>query len=548
MRTMVSAGQARPLQGLRRGTLRAAASGLAGLLLLGALVPASAQPRGRARTAAEPRAWAEAPEAKDGKEEGPKKEPEIPKEISSTTSHAVEIAGRPVRYTATAGNYLLKAEDGTPKASLFFIAYVKEGEADPARRPLLFSFNGGPGSSSVWLHLGLFGPRRVAMTPEGWAPRPPYRLVDNPHSLLDAADLVFIDPVTTGYSRAVPGEDASQFHGVRQDIEAVGELIRLWVTRNRRWASPKVLAGESYGTTRAAGLVAHLQERHGMYFNGVVLVSSILNFGTARFDPGNDLPYLLFLPTYTATAWYHRRLAEDLQARSLLEVLDEVREFARGPYTLALMQGDRLAAGERRQVAERLARYTGLSPEYVERTDLRIEISRFVKELLRDERRTVGRLDSRFTGIDRDAAGEGFDFDPSMAAIRGPFSTLLNDYVRRELGYESELPYEILTGRVRPWSFEDFENRYVDVAEPLRAAMTQNPYLRVFVANGYYDLATPFFATEYTFDHLGLDPSLAGNVEMAYYEAGHMMYIHLPSLEKQRQDLLRFLAKAIPAD
>jgi carboxypeptidase C (cathepsin A) len=398
----------------------------------------------------------------------------------------------------------------------------------------------------VWLHLGLFGPRRVAMAEEGWAPPPPYRLVDNDQSLLDRTDLVFIDPVTTGYSRAVPGEDAKAFHGVRPDVEAVGEFIRLWVTRNRRWASPKILAGESYGTTRAAALAAHLQERHGMYFNGVVLVSSILNFGTARFDPGNDLPYALYLPTYTATAWYHRRLPADLQARELPAVLAEVRRFAQGDYTLALMQGGRLPEAERREIADRLARYTGLSPEYVLGTDLRIQIFRFVKELLRDRRRTVGRLDSRFTGIDRDAAGEGFDFDPSMAAIRGPFSTLLNDYLRRELGYESDLPYEILTDRVRPWSFEEFENRYLDVAEPLREAIAQNPALQIFVANGYYDLATPFFATEYTFDHLGLDPSLTGNVEMGYYQAGHMMYIHRPSLEQLRADLVRFLGKAIP--
>jgi carboxypeptidase C (cathepsin A) len=521
----------------------AVVAALAALTLLAAN-PASAQGRERERRRTEPRA--EAAEKKHGREEAPKREPEIPQEVFSTTSHAVEIAGQRIAYTATAGNYLLKEEDGTPKANLFFIAYVKSGEADPARRPVLFSFNGGPGSSSVWLHLGLFGPRRVAMEPEGWAPAPPYRLVDNPHSLLDVTDLVFIDPVTTGYSRAVPGEDDDQFHGVRADIEAVGELIRLWVTRNRRWASPKVLAGESYGTTRAAGLVAHLQERHGMYFNAVILVSSILNFGTARFDPGNDLPPVLFLPTYTATAWYHRRLPADLQAKDLATVLHEVRAFALGPYTLALAKGDRLPAAERREIAEQLARYTGLSPAYVGETDLRIQIFRFVKELLRGERRTVGRLDSRFTGIDRDAAGEGFDFDPSMAAIEGPFSTLLNDYVRRELGYESDLPYEVLTDRVRPWSYDEFENRYVNVAEPLRQAMAQNPALKVLVANGYYDLATPFFATEYTFDHLGLDPSLAGNVEMAYYEAGHMMYIHQPSLEKQRQDLVRFLAKAIP--
>ncbi len=481
-------------------------------------------------------------ETRDEKE---KKDLPVPKEVLSSTSHEVRIGGKLVRYTATAGNYLLKQEDGTPKANLFFVAYTKDGESDPGKRPVLFSFNGGPGSSSIWLHLGLFGPRRVPMTDEGWALPPPYRLVDNEHSLLDRTDLVFIDPVTTGFSRAVPGEDDKQFHGVQEDMEAVGELIRLWVTRNQRWASPKLLAGESYGTTRAAALVQHLQERHGMYFNGVILISSILNFQTARFDVGNDLPYVLFLPTYAATAWYHQQLAPELQ-RDLPATLEEVRKFAAGDYTLALMQGKDLPAAERREIASRLARYTGLSEEYVEQTNLRIGIFRFTKELLRDERRTAGRLDSRFTGIDLDAAGERYEFDPSMEAIRGPYGGTLNDYVRRELGYESDLPYEILTDRVRPWSYGDYENRYLNVAETLRLAMTQNPDLEVFVANGYYDLATPFFATEYTFSHLGLDPSLEDHVTLRYYEAGHMMYIHKSSLEKLRGDLVEFLGGAIP--
>ena len=485
----------------------------------------------------------EKPQEKQDEKE--KKDLPVPKEVLSSTSHEVRIGGRLVRYTATAGNYLLKQEDGTPKANLFFVAYTKDGESDPGKRPVLFSFNGGPGSSSIWLHLGLFGPRRVPMTDEGWALPPPYRLVDNEHSLLDRTDLVFIDPVTTGFSRAVPGEDDKQFHGVQEDMEAVGELIRLWVTRNQRWASPKVLAGESYGTTRAAALVQHLQERHGMYFNGVILISSILNFQTARFDVGNDLPYVLFLPTYTATAWYHEKLAPELQ-RDLAATLEEVRKFAAGDYTLALMKGKDLPAAERREIAARLARFTGLSEEYLEQTNLRINISRFTKELMRGERRTAGRLDSRFTGIDLDAAGERYEFDPSMEAIRGPYGGALNDYVRRELGYESDLPYEILTDRVRPWSYGDYENRYLNVAETLRLAMTQNPDLEVFVANGYYDLATPFFATEYTFSHLGLDPSLEGHVTLRYYEAGHMMYIHKPSLEKLRGDLVEFLGRAIP--
>ncbi len=466
-----------------------------------------------------------------------------PEEKVVTTEHSVAIEGREVAYTATAGTLLLKEEDGTAKASVFYIAYTRKGVQDPARRPVTFTFNGGPGSSSVWLHLGAFGPRRVLMDDEGHPLPPPARLVANEHSLLDLTDLVFIDPVTTGYSRAVPGEDPKQFHGVRQDVESVAEFIRLWTTRNRRWASPKFLAGESYGTTRAAGLAGHLQDRHGMYLNGVVLISSILNFQTARLNPGNDLPPVLFLPTFTATAWYHQRLPADLQA-DLEATLAEVEEFALGEYALALLQGDRLPAERREEIVRKLARYTGLAPEYIEGSNLRIRIFRFVKELLRDQGRTVGRLDSRFTGIDRDAAGEGFEYDPSYAAIQGPYTAALNHYLRTDLGFESDLPYEILTDRVHPWSFDEFENRYLNVADTLRQAMTQNPSLKVFVANGYYDLATPYFATHYTFDHLGLDPTLRGNITMGHYPAGHMMYIQKASLAKLKEDLAGFYATA----
>jgi carboxypeptidase C (cathepsin A) len=464
-------------------------------------------------------------------------------EEQSHTQHTVLIDGQQIDYTATAGTLLLKEEKTEAKAAIFFVAYTKKDAGEPEERPITFSFNGGPGSSSVWLHLGLLGPRRVQMQEDGGAPPPPYRLVENNQSLLDATDLVFIDPVTTGYSRARSEEEEKEFHDFDKDIESVAEFIRLYITRHRRWASPKLLIGESYGTTRAAGLAGYLQERHGIYLNGVMLISTILNFQTARFDIGNDLPYLLFLPTYTATAWYHRRLEEGLQ-RDLHETLAEVEEFVLGEYTLALMQGAALADGNKKAVVQKLARYTGLSREYMERCDLRIEIHRFVKELLRDQGHTVGRLDSRFTGIDRDAAGEKFEFDPSYAVIQGPYTATLNDYVRRELDFESDLPYEILTDRVRPWKYIGHQNQYVNVAETLRKAMSQNPYLRIFVANGYFDLATPYFATRYTFNHLGLDKSLGDRVSMAYYEAGHMMYIHQPSLEQLKGDLAGFIQAA----
>lgn len=475
-----------------------------------------------------------------------KAEKKAPEEKLSTTRHTATIGGRQIAYTATAGNLVLKQEDGTPKASIFFIAYSRDGVTDVSRRPLTFSFNGGPGSSSVWLHLGVLGPKRVLMGDAGGQqPPPPYQIGNNEYSILDQTDLVFIDPVMTGYSRPAPGEDAKQFLGFREDQEWVGEFIRVYTTRFKRWSSPKFLIGESYGTTRAAAVVNYLQDRHGMYFNGVMLVSSILNFQTARFEVGNDLPYILFLPTYTATAWYHRQLPADLQ-RDLKAALRESEEFALRDYTLALMKGTDLTEGERRAVAEKLARLTGLSADYIEQTNLRINIHRFTKELLRDQRLTVGRLDSRFTGVDRDAAGEYTDFDPSYAVIQGPYTGALLQYLSAQLGYETDIPYEILTARVRPWSYREFENRYVNVADDLRTAMAQNPALKVFVANGYYDLATPYYATEYTFDHLAYEPHFRDRVSMSYYEAGHMMYVHIPSLEKMKRDLATFLSSVVP--
>ena len=469
----------------------------------------------------------------------------------SQTSHTIVINGETIAYTATAGRLVLKAEDEKegekPKAAVFFVAYTRDRADDvsevdhAAARPITFSFNGGPGSSSVWLHLGLLGPRRVVLETDGRPVPPPYRLVNNEFSLLDKTDLVFIDPVTTGFSRAVPGEADKQFHGFKPDIESVGDFIRLYISRNHRWASPRYLIGESYGTTRAAGLSGYLQERHGIYLNGIMLISVVLNFMTLDFTAGNDLPYLLFLPTYAATARYHRRLGPTVPT-DLPDLLAEVEAFALGDYALALLRGDSLPADERRAIADRLARYTGLSAEYIQSTNLRINIHRFVKELRRDERRTVGRLDSRFSGIDRDAAGEGHEYDPSYAIIQGPYTGLLNDYVRRELRFESDLPYEILSDRVHPWKFDEHQNAYVNVGETLRKAMSMNPHLRVFVANGYYDLATPYLATRYTFDHLELDESLRGNITMTHYEAGHMMYIHDPSLAQLRIDLEAFLA------
>lgn len=484
-------------------------------------------------------------EVKDEKKANPEA-----KDNLVVTQHSVLIGGETLNYTVTTGTLVLKEETADrekdfegekPKAEFFFVAYAKDNVTDPAQRPLTFSFNGGPGSSSVWLHLGVLGPRRVVMEFDGGLPKPPYQLTDNEFSLLDRTDLVFIDPVSTGYSRPATGQKAKEFHGFKKDIECMGDFIRLYTTRYNRWLSPKFLIGESYGTTRASGLSGYLQERHGLYLNGIMLISTVLNFQTIDFTPGNELPYVLFLPSYTATAWYHKALRV---RRPLQKLLEEVQAFAVEEYAPALLKGDALPRRERQNILEKLARYTGLTEDYLERSNLRVPDFRFFKELLRARGRTVGRLDSRFLGIDADTLGEGTHNDPSFTNIIGPYTAGFYDYVRRELNFEKDIPYEILNGQVWPWSYAQHENQFVSVAETLRQAMSINPHLKVFVANGYYDLATPYFATEYVFNHLGLDESLRGNVSMGYYEAGHMMYIHLPALEALKRDLAEFIEKA----
>jgi len=485
------------------------------------------------------------------------KKPEEKKEEKSkaedklvVTKHSIKIKGKEIKYTVTAGTMILKEETADrekesegekPKAQVFFIAYSKDGVKDPAKRPLTFSFNGGPGSASVWLHLGVLGPRRVLMHNDGELPPPPYQLKDNEYSILDETDLVFIDPMNTGYTRPVDGVAPKQWHGFKKDIELVGDFIRLYTTRNNRWLSPKFLIGESYGTTRSAGLSGYLQERHGMYLNGVMLISVVLDFTTLDFNINNDLPNILFLPGYTATAWYHNILKPH---KPLETWLKEAEEFALGDYAKALLKGDALTKEERADIVKRTAYYTGVSEQFIERSNLRINAFHYFKELLRERGLTVGRLDSRLLGRDRLGMTENAEYDPLLTNIMGPYTAAFYDYIRRELKFETDLPYEILSGFVHPWSYKEFENAYVNVGETLRSAMTYNPYLKVFVANGYYDLGTPYFATEYTFNHLGLDESLQKNITMEYYEAGHMMYIHMPSLKAMKTDLAKFIKGA----
>jgi carboxypeptidase C (cathepsin A) len=474
------------------------------------------------------------------------------------TRHKTKIGGKTLAYTATCGTWVMHEEsdkDGEhlgqkPKATIFFTAYTLDSptsSAHPQTRPIMFCFNGGPGSSSVWLHLGVLGPKRVLLDKEGNAGAPPYQLVDNAYSLLADTDLVFIDPIGTGYSRMIEGEKTKEFHEYQRDLDSVGEFIRLYVSRYERWASPKFIAGESYGTTRASGLAGLLQDKYGMYLNGLLLISVALDFQTIRFDHGNDLPPLIYLPTYAATAWHHKKLAKDLQKMSLVKLLKEVENFAMTEYATALFQGDKLPAVQFNSMAEKVARYTGLSMEYVKSTKLRVQIQRFCKELLRTEGKTVGRLDSRFTAMDRDSAGEQFEFDPSYAAIGGVFASTFNDYVRRHLKFATDLDYRVLAGFYQNWGWKDFANRYVNIGETLRAAMNKNPHLKVYVGNGYFDLATPHFAADYTVNHLMLDPTLANNISIHYYEAGHMMYAHQPSLIKMADDMRRFMSVALAA-
>ncbi len=434
----------------------------------------------------------------------------------------------------------IKNRDGETEARIFFMAYTLDGVGDRHQRPLTFSFNGGPGSASVWLHLGCIGPRRIPMNPDGTMPPPPYALVDNQQTWLDQSDLVFIDPVGTGYSRAARPELASKFFGLQGDIESVGEFIRMYLTRYERWTSPLFLAGESYGTTRASALSGYLISR-GIALNGIVLISTIMNFETTDFASGNDLAYVMFLPSYAATAWYHKKLPRDLQSKSVQKVVAEAEEWAANDYTLALEKGDRLTSQERQEVVSKLSHYTGLDAKFIDNANMRVSLNFFRKELLRDEKRSIGRLDARFKGYDSSYVTAGPDFDASEAAIRPPYTSTFNNYVRTELGYKTDVEYYILGGGITsPWNWGT-NNGYVDTSVALRTALAQNPYLKIFVAMGYYDMATPYFAVQYTLHHISLDPVLLKNFSTGYYEAGHMMYIDEKQLGRLRADVGQFI-------
>ncbi len=470
-----------------------------------------------------------------------------PKEESFVTDHSIRIGGQTIAYKATASMTLLKDDKGEPTALIYSTAYTKSDVKDFSQRPIAFVYNGGPGSSSIWLHMGAFGPRRVVNTNAGFTPPAPYKLEDNANSLLDKADLVFIDPVGTGFSHAVGKAQNKDFWGVDQDVKMFAQFISIYTSRNNRWNSPKFLIGESYGTFRSVALGNYLQSHDGMYINGIVLISSVLNLGTISFNPGDDTPYILYLPSYAAAAAYHKALPEppaDLNA-----FLAEARKFAATEYADALMQGSNITPAEKADVAKKLSHFTGLSEDYLLKADLRVSLPQFNVELERSHGLTTGRYDSRYTMPTYDLLSEYAEDDPSYVAVRGAFTAAFNAYTREELKVTIERSYEVLSGEVGgnwdwkhhgPGSSGYFPGS-ADVAGDLIQALMTNPHLHVQVENGFYDMATPFFATEYTMDHLFLPGTLRSNIELKYYDAGHMMYLHDEDLTKLKSNIGAFI-------
>lgn len=453
------------------------------------------------------------------------------------SKNSVTVGGSKIDYTAYTGYLDLKNDTGKLIAKVFFTYYKKDAE-DAAKRPICFTFNGGPGSSSVWLHMGGLGPFQVLLDDMGAAMAPPYKVIPNEYSWIDKTDLVFIDPVSTGFSRPAGGESTRSFHGFNEDISSIGSFIRHFLSRYERWGSPKYLAGESYGTTRAAGLSKFLQDRHRIYINGIFLISPILNFGSNDYYPGNDLPRALYLPSYTAAAWYHKKLAPELQA-DLKKALKESEQFAIGEYASALIKGGWMSDADKDKIAAKLSYYSGLSKEYFLRANLRVDEDRFYKELRRADGLTIGRLDARFTGRDLDDAGERVSYDPSFSNIDGPFTSAINDYFQKTLNFKEEKGYDIF-GSVHPWNYSNVQNQFLNVAESLRDAMAKNPYLKVYVGCGYYDFATPYFTAQYDIEHMFLRPELRKNVRFHFYESGHMYYIQKTSLVQFKKDVDQF--------
>ncbi|HXW99620.1 MAG TPA: hypothetical protein VEJ00_00285 [Candidatus Acidoferrales bacterium] len=461
------------------------------------------------------------------------------------THHQVTLDGKVLKYTATAGRLPIKRDDGNIEAEMFFVAYTLDGQ-EAAKRPLTFAFNGGPGSATVWLHMGALGPKHVVLQPNGFMPAAPYRMEDNPNTLLDRTDLVFVDAIDTGFSRAANAEMARKFLGVKGDVEAFGEFVRLYLTRHERWPSPLFLFGESYGTTRAAGLSGYLAER-GIAFNGIVLLSMAVDFQTLEWAKNNDEPYILLVPSFASIAAYHKRLAPDL-IEDMKRTREEARRWAESDYALALAKGDGLTPEERQKIIDQYARYTGLSKQLIDDANLRVDVGQFTHNLLLDQKLRVGRLDGRFTGPDPEGLLDTRFYDPTASAILPPYTAVFNHYVRSELGYQADTPYKVFAWNeeaFHKWEWGDAEKGFPNTAPSLRAAMVKNPYLKILVMEGHYDLATPFAAADYTMDHLNLDPAYRKNISYATYDAGHMVYIDSVSHVKMKKDAVEFIERCL---
>jgi carboxypeptidase C (cathepsin A) len=491
-------------------------------------------------------AYAQEKDAKPSEKPGEAAPATPPKEESSVTEHSIKIAGQTIPYKATAATILLKNEKDEPTALVYFTAYTRSDVKDLSQRPVAFVYNGGPGSASVWLHMGSFSPRRVITVNADATPPAPYKLSENQYCLLDKTDLVFLDPVGTGFSHAVGKAQDKDFWGVDQDVKSLAQFVNTYVSRNNRWNSPKFLIGESYGTFRSAALSNYLQSHDGLYFNGIVLISSVLNLGTISFNPGEDMPYIFYLPSYAATAWYHKVLKD--RPADLKPFLEEARKYAQTDYADALMKGSNLGEAEKAAVAKKISRFTGLSEDYLVKANLRVNLPQFMKELQRSRGLTTGRLDARFSGWSYDLLGEYAEYDPQDTSITGPFTAAFNNYVREELKFGQDKTYRTGSDEANQawdWKHRGGENfgfpGSPNVEGDLIQAMLANPHLRVEVENGLYDLATPFMATEYTMDHLGLPDKLQKNIGLQYYDAGHMMYLRDEDLAKLKANIALFI-------
>lgn len=530
------------------------------VLLLAAPLGAAAQEKKTAATPApktaeelaRPAAPRETPAAGEKTEPGGKSKElkwDMTEAAPVATHRSLRVRGKTLNYTATAGRLPIKDPTGKIEAEMFYVAYTLDG-AEPGTRPLTFAFNGGPGSASIWLHMGALGPRKVVLEPEGWLPASPYRLMDNPDTPLDQTDLVLVDAIGTGFSRPADLETAKKFWGVKGDAEAFGEFIRMYITRNQRWSSPLYLLGESYGTTRSAAVAGYLSDR-GIAFNGIILLSTVLDFETLVTTRRNDLAYVLTLPSFTMVAAYHKKLAPELE-QDLARTRAEVEKWASTGYAAALAKGDALTPEERQAVIAQLARYTGLKPELLDQANLRVDVRTFTHNLLADQKLRVGRLDGRYAGPDPQGFLDTPFYDPTGANTEAPFTSVFNDYVRRELNYQTDMPYYTSAGQLevgpqeqpffQRWEWGRAIQGFPDTASALRAAMVKDRYLKVLVMEGYYDLATPYWAADYTMNHLDLAPEYRKNISFAHYDSGHMVYLRSESLTQFHNDVDNFIS------